>query len=72
MRAYANPPLVEPDGYRNATELLVERLRAAPDHIAFEVRIPGAPVTDAWRPITTRSFTDEVRALAKGFMAAGM
>ncbi len=72
MREYANPPLVEPDGFRNATDLLVERLRAAPAHIAFEVRTPGAPVTDPWRQITTRAFTDEVRDLAKGFIAAGI
>ena len=72
MREYASPPLVEPDGFRNATDLLVERLRAAPAHIAFEVRTPGAPVTDPWRQITTRAFTDEVRDLAKGFIAAGI
>lgn len=72
MREYASPPLVEPEGYRNATDLLVERLREAPGHIAFEVRTPGAPVTDPWRQITTREFAAEVRALAKGFIAAGI
>lgn len=72
MREFTNPLLVDPAGHRNATELLMQRVRISPDHIAFEVRAADAPITSPWRQVTTRQFVDEVRALAKGFIAAGI
>ena len=72
MREFTTPLLVEATGHRNATELLMQRFRAAPEHVAFEVRAPNAAVTDPWRQVTTRQFVDEVRALAKGVIAAGL
>jgi len=66
----STPPLASLDGYRNITDLLVARAAAAPDHVAFEVA--GADATAPWRPITTREFSDQVRALAKGFVAQGI
>lgn len=63
----STPPLAALDGYRNVTDLLVARTAAAPGHVAFEV-----DDGDAWRPITTQEFSNEVRALAKGFMAQGI
>lgn len=76
----STPPLADLDGYRNVTDLLVARAAAAPDHVAFEVERSSnerAGSTDAdaaapWRPITTQAFSDEVRALAKGFIARGI
>ncbi|MHC9044565.1 AMP-dependent synthetase/ligase [Microbacterium saperdae] len=65
----STPPLAALDGYRNVTDLLVARAAAAPDHVAFEVHDTDA---GSWRPITTREFSNEVRALAKGFMARGI
>lgn len=65
----STPPLAALDGYRNVTDLLVARAAAAPDHVAFEVDDADA---GSWRPITTRAFSDEVRALAKGFIARGI
>ena len=38
MREFTTPLLVEPSGHRNATELLMQRFRTSPEHIAFEVR----------------------------------
>lgn len=61
------PPLAALDGYRNVTDLLVARVVAAPDHVAFEVADAGG-----WRPVTTTAFADEVRSLAKGFLARGV
>ncbi|MBP1234475.1 long-chain acyl-CoA synthetase [Arthrobacter sp. PvP102] len=72
MREFTTPLLVEPSVHRNATELLMQRFRTAPDHVAFEVRAANAAITEAWRPVTTRQFVDEVRALAKGLIAAGL
>ena len=69
MPEFTNPLLVDPSGHRNATDLLLDRLRSAPDHVAFEVRDVGAA---AWRPLTTRGFAAQVRALAKGFIAVGL
>ena len=66
----STPPLADLDGYRNVTDLLVARVTAAPDHVAFEVA--GADAAAPWRPITTREFSDRVRALAKGFIAEGI
>jgi long-chain acyl-CoA synthetase len=65
----STPPLADLDGYRNVTDLLVSRADAAPEHVAFEVDDADA---GSWRPVTTRAFSDEVRALAKGFMAQGI
>ncbi|MFD0759333.1 AMP-binding protein [Arthrobacter ulcerisalmonis] len=72
MREFTSPPLVHATGHRNATDLLLERLGTSPDHVAFEVRAPGAAITEPWRQVTTQQFTDEVRALARGFIAAGV
>ena len=65
----STPPLAALDGYRNVTDLLVARADAAPQHVAFEVDDADS---GSWRPVTTRAFSDEVRALAKGFMAQGI
>lgn len=72
MREFTSPPLVDTARHRNATELLMERVRTSPGHIAFEVRAADAAITEPWRQVTTEQFVDEVRALAKGFIAAGI
>lgn len=68
MRELSTPPLVDLAGYRNVTDLLVRRVAEAPDHIAFDVRAPGA----SWRGVSTAAFADEVRAVAKGLLAGGL
>lgn len=74
----STPPLAVLDDYRNVTDLLIARATAAPDHIAFEVEgrveVAGADAgaSASWRPVTTRAFSDQVRALAKGFIAQGI
>lgn len=72
MREFTSPPLVGTSGHRNATELLMQRARSSPGHVAFEVRAADAAITDPWRQVTTGQFVEEVRALAKGFIAAGL
>lgn len=64
----STPALAELADYRNVTDLLIRRALCAPAHIAFEVPESGA----GWRPVTTAEFLDEVRALAKGLMGAGV
>jgi long-chain acyl-CoA synthetase len=72
VREFTSPPLIDLANHRNATELLMQRLRTNPGHVAFEVRAADAAVTEPWRQVTTEQFVDEVRALAKGFIAAGI
>ncbi|NLT27332.1 MAG: long-chain fatty acid--CoA ligase [Microbacteriaceae bacterium] len=60
------------DDWRNATELIERRLREAPEHIAFDLRDPGAPVTGPWREVTTREYAQRVRDVAKGLIADGV
>ncbi|WP_144672967.1 long-chain fatty acid--CoA ligase [Arthrobacter sp. U41] len=72
MKESSSPLLADASGYRNATGLLMDRYRTSPEHIAFEVRASNAAITDPWRQVTTGQFVDEVRALAKGFIAAGL
>ncbi|WP_426766089.1 AMP-dependent synthetase/ligase [Pseudarthrobacter sp. 1G09] len=72
MKESTSPPLADLSEHRNATDLLMHRFRTSPDHVAFEVRASGAPVSDSWQQVTTGQFVKEVRALAKGLIAAGL
>ncbi|WP_280844014.1 MULTISPECIES: long-chain fatty acid--CoA ligase [unclassified Streptomyces] len=51
----------------NATDDIVDNALHHPDHEAFARKVDGV-----WRPVTSREFADEVRALAAGLMAAGI
>lgn len=71
-RESATPQLVDISGVRNVTELLAQRFRTAPDHIAFEARTPGASLDAPWRQISTSDFMGEVVAAANGLIASGV
>jgi len=62
------PPAVPADPTANATDLLLARAAATPDEPLFSV--PDG--TGGWRDITAAGFLTQVRALAKGFVAAGV
>jgi long-chain acyl-CoA synthetase len=65
---FETPAVVAADPDANATDLLVDRLAATPDRVLFSL-----PTGDGgWSPVTTREFYDEVIALAKGLVAAGI
>jgi long-chain acyl-CoA synthetase len=65
---FATAPLVAPDPEANTSDLLIERVRATPDAVLFSL-----PTSDGgWSPVTTREFHEQVVALAKGFVAAGI
>jgi len=57
-------PHVEAD---NATVLLLDRVAATPDLPIF-----ARPFGDTWQDVTATEFLDQVRALAKGFIASGI
>lgn len=62
------PALVPADPEANATDLLMDRVKASPDLAIFSL-----PTHDGgWIDVTATEFYDQVRALAKGFVAAGI
>ena len=68
MIEFSTPAVVAPDPEANATDLLVDRVAATPDLVLFSL-----PTADGgWSPVTTREFHDQVIALAKGLVAAGI
>ncbi|MDR5700786.1 AMP-dependent synthetase/ligase [Agromyces aerolatus] len=68
MTEFETPAVVAADPDANATDLLVDRLATSPDRVLFSL-----PTGDGgWSPVTTREFYDEVIALAKGLVAAGI
>ncbi|HEX7833836.1 MAG TPA: long-chain fatty acid--CoA ligase [Pseudolysinimonas sp.] len=68
MNEYFTPAVVDADPTANVTDLLVDRLAATPDGALFAL-----PTADGgWTDVTTREFYDQVVALAKGLIAAGI
>jgi long-chain acyl-CoA synthetase len=65
---YFVPPVVEPDPDANATDLLIDRVKATPDEPLFAL-----PTADGgWSDLTSAEFLRQVVALAKGFVASGV
>ncbi|MCS5722798.1 AMP-dependent synthetase/ligase [Herbiconiux sp. CPCC 203407] len=67
MDQYFVPPVVTADPQANVTDLLIERVRLTPDDALFAV-----PEGAGWRDITAAEFLTQVRAVAKGLIAAGI
>ncbi len=68
MIQFESPAIVAADPDANTTDLLVQRVAATPDSVLFSL-----PTADGgWSPVTTREFYDQVIALAKGLVAAGI
>ena len=67
MKEFSTPAVVPADPEANATDLLVARVAATPDGPLFAV-----PDGAGWRDVSAKTFYDEVIALAKGFVAAGI
>ncbi|MFZ4505972.1 MAG: AMP-dependent synthetase/ligase, partial [Microbacteriaceae bacterium] len=68
MRETSNPVVVKHDPKRTISDFLEERYAAAPEQVIF-----GLPTgTGEWSPVTTGEFREQVVALAKGFIDAGV
>jgi long-chain acyl-CoA synthetase len=68
VKQFDVPAMVPADPEANATDLLVDRVKATPDHAIFAV-----PTDDGgWKDVTASEFLTQVVALAKGFAAAGI
>ena len=51
----------------NVADLVFDNAAARPSHVALRRRVDGA-----WLDVTAQAFADEVSAVAKGFIAAGL
>ena len=61
------PPVVDPDPQANIADLLRNRVEQTPNAPLFAV-----PEGDGWRDISTAEFEQDVIAVAKGLVAAGV
>ena len=67
MTEFTIPAVVPADPDANITDLLVERVKETPNRALFAV-----PDGSGWRDITAAQFHEQVIALAKGLVAAGI
>jgi long-chain acyl-CoA synthetase len=69
MREHSTPALVEIPASANLADVIFERAEREPDTVVLRRTAADGP---AWRDVTAREFRDEVTALAKGLIAAGI
>src|SRR5262249_53965461 len=79
MREYSNPAVVDVPAGARLTDTVFERAEQNPGQVVLRRKaslMPSGARPDgreaAWKDVTARQFRDEVAALAKGFMAAGI
>jgi long-chain acyl-CoA synthetase len=70
MREYSAPATVEIPPSAGLTDVVFERATRDPD--AVVIRRKDAAANGGWQDVTARQFADDVTALAKGLMAAGI
>ena len=68
MREYSSPLRIDLPTSGNLTDDVVRHATERPDHVLFSVR--GEDRT--WTEVTAAAFHDQVRAVAKGLLAAGI
>jgi long-chain acyl-CoA synthetase len=67
MTTYSVPPLVPAATEGNLTELIAHRAWFEPERVMM-----SRPLGEGWQPVTAREVEAEVRATAKGLVAAGI
>jgi len=67
MREFASPRTVDLPRTGSLTDDVVRNEHEAPDHVCFSVR-----GDDGWTDVTAAAFAEQVRAVAKGLVAAGL
>jgi long-chain acyl-CoA synthetase len=67
VREFSIAPVVTVDGDANLTDVPWDNAERYPHTVQFSRR-----VGDGWQPVTTRQFRDEVVAVARGLIAAGI
>lgn len=74
MREFSVPPVVTIGEAANLTDPVWENAEAAPDTVQFVRRTaaPAAGAAPGWTDVTCAQFRDEVVAVARGLVAAGI
>jgi long-chain acyl-CoA synthetase len=67
VREYTSPVMVPADPKANLTDAIVSAAMATPNRVAIRRQVAGA-----WTDVTCAQFRDQVVALAKGLLAAGI
>ena len=67
MSEVTNPAIIPAATAGNLTNLISERAWFEPDRITM-----SRPLGDGWQPLTARQVEEEIRATAKGLVAAGI
>jgi long-chain acyl-CoA synthetase len=67
MNEYSVPAIVPPATSGNLTNLIAERAWFEPERVML-----SRPIGEGWHEVTARELETEVRAVAKGFIAAGI
>ena len=70
MREYSTPAVVEIPASASLSDTVFERAEREPGRVVMRRKRSGGGT--AWQDVTARQFRDEVAALAKGFIAAGI
>ena len=68
MREYSIPALAEVPASANLADMVTRRAAEQPRAVTLRRKAAGG----GWEDVTTAAFADEVRALAKGLIAAGI
>ncbi|MDG9676366.1 AMP-dependent synthetase/ligase [Micromonospora sp. DH14] len=73
MREFSVPPIVTVGDAANLTDPVWDNADVAPDTVQFARPVPSADGTvTAWTEVTCLQFRDEVTAVARGLIAAGI
>jgi len=67
MNEFTTPVIVPPATSGNLTNLIADRAGFEPDRIML-----SRPIGDSWQPVTAKELDAEIRAVAQGFIAAGI
>ena len=70
MREYSTPAVVEIAPSANLADVVFERAEREPHAVVIRRKAVGSG--PPWRDVTAAQFRDEVTALAKGLIAAGI
>ena len=68
MQQIDTPAVVKASPDANITDILIDRVKLSPDQPLFATPEPDG----TWKDVTSSEFLDQVRALSKGFVAAGI
>jgi long-chain acyl-CoA synthetase len=76
MREYSTPAAVDIPASATLADVVFERAARSPAAVVIRAKggtvLAPAPANGSWRDITARQFADDVTALAKGLIAAGI